>query len=36
MGAGDFEEALQSIRPSVSRDQLIRFAEWTAQYGTTS
>ncbi len=36
MDAGDFETALQSIRPSVSPDQLARFAEWTAQYGTTS
>ena len=36
MDAGDFETALQSIRPSVSPDQLARFADWTAQYGTMS
>lgn len=36
MDVSDFEAALQSIRPSVSREQLSRFAEWTAQYGTLS
>ncbi len=36
MDVRDFETALQSIRPSVSRDQLARFEEWTAQYGTLS
>ncbi|CAK0782735.1 hypothetical protein CVIRNUC_005930 [Coccomyxa viridis] len=36
MDVGDFEVALRSIRPSVSREQLAAFADWTAQYGTLS
>ena len=36
MDVGDFEVALQSIRPSVSREQLAAFADWTTQYGTLS
>ena len=36
MDAGDFEVALRSIRPSVSREQLAAFADWTTQYGTLS
>ena len=36
MDVGDFEVALRSIRPSVSREQLAAFTDWTIQYGTLS
>lgn len=36
VGVQDFKAALQSIKPSVSRDQLRRFEQWTADFGTPS
>lgn len=32
----DFEAAVHAIKPSVSRDQLQRFLEWTRDFGMTS
>ncbi|KAL4419900.1 hypothetical protein ABPG75_006998 [Micractinium tetrahymenae] len=32
----DFEAAIRAIKPSVSRDQLRRFEEWTREYGMSS
>ncbi|KAL4430384.1 hypothetical protein ABPG77_002190 [Micractinium sp. CCAP 211/92] len=32
----DFEAAIRAIKPSVSRDQLRRFDEWTREYGMSS
>ena len=33
---GDFGAALQSIRPSVSQEQLAKYEQWTRQFGTHS
>ena len=32
----DFEAALRAIKPSVSRDQMRRFEEWTREYGMST
>ena len=32
----DFGEALQSIRPSVNREQLAAYEAWTRNFGTHS
>ena len=32
--AKDFAEALQGVKPSVGRQQLHTFEDWTREYGT--
>jgi spastin len=36
IGLRDFSIALQSIRPSVSREQLSKYEKWTQEYGMHS
>lgn len=36
IGMPDFVQAVNAIKPSVSREQLRRFEEWTREYGMAS
>jgi hypothetical protein len=36
IGIADFVAAVNAIKPSVGRQQLQRFDEWTQQYGMAS